>query len=80
VSNNFLKEKINDLLLLNSGGIEEYQDKFYFVKNLKSFFPELAEDNIYKAIESANKSLTHQRKKKDYINLLINKLLNFDVD
>jgi hypothetical protein len=73
----FLKEKINDLLLYDSVALEEYQDKFYFVKNLKNIFPEIPETNIYKAIEFTNENLHPPRKKKEYINLLINKLLNF---
>jgi hypothetical protein len=73
----FLKEKINELLLFDSVALEEYQNKFYFVKNLKILFPEIPETTIYKAIDYTNENLQPPRKKKEYINLLINKLLNF---
>jgi len=75
----FLREKIQELIFYNSVGIEEYQDKFYFVKNLKTLFPELKEDNIYKAIEAANRGFNPPRRRKKYINLLINKLVNFNI-
>ena len=72
-----LKEKVRDLILYDYVNFEEYQNKFYLVKNLKILFPDLPEDYIYRAIESTNSSVSPQRKKEKYINLLINKLLNF---
>ena len=75
---NILKEKVRDLILFDYADFEEYQNKFYLAKNLKMLFPDLPEDYIYRAIESTNKSINPQRKKEKYINLLINKLLNFN--
>ncbi len=72
-----LKEKVRDLILYDYVNFEEYQNKFYLVKNLKILFPDLPEDYIYRAIESTNSSVSPPRKKEKYINLLINKLLNF---
>jgi hypothetical protein len=75
---NVIKEKVRDLILYDSVDLEEYQNKFYLAKNLKTLFPDLPEDFIYKAIESTNRSINPPRKKDKYINLLINKLLNFN--
>ena len=74
---NNLREQMNELLQ-DSVNVQEYQDKFYFVKNLKILLPEMPEDKIYKAIEITNLSLKPPRKKKEYVDLLIKKLLNFD--
>ena len=72
-----LKVQIKELLQ-DSVKVQEYQDKFYFVKNLKELMPEISEDKIYKAIEITNLSLKPPRKKKEYVDLLIQKLLNFN--
>ena len=72
-----LKEQIKELLQ-DSVNMQEYQDKFYFVKNLKTLFPEMPEDSIYKAIEITNLSLKPPRKKNQYADIFIKKLLNFD--
>ena len=74
---NNLREQMNELLQ-DSVNVQEYQDKFYFVKNLKILLPEMPEDKIYKAIEITNLSLKPPRKKKEYVDLLIQKLLNFN--
>jgi hypothetical protein len=74
---NDLREQVNELLL-DSVNVQEYQDKFYFVKNLKILLPEMPEDKIYKAIEITNLSLKPPIKKKEYVDLLIKKLLNFN--
>ncbi|MEJ2615872.1 MAG: hypothetical protein P8Z35_13015 [Ignavibacteriaceae bacterium] len=74
---NNLREQVKELLQ-DSVNVQEYQDKFYFVKNLKILLPEIPEDKIYKAIEITNLSLKPPRKKKDYVDLLIKKLLNFN--
>ena len=74
---NTLREQVKELLQ-DSVNVQEYQDKFYFVKNLKVLLPEMPEDKIYKAVEITNLSLKPPRKKKEYVDLLIKKLLNFD--
>jgi hypothetical protein len=71
-----LRKQVKNLLQY-SVNVQEYQDKFYFVKNLKVLLPEISEDNIYKAIEITNRSLKPPRKRKQYVDLLIKKLLNF---
>ena len=74
---NTLREQVKELLQ-DSVNVQEYQDKFYFVKNLKVLLPEMPEDKIYKAVEITNLSLKPPRKKKEYVDLLIQKLLNFN--
>ncbi len=74
---NNLREQVKELLQ-DSVNVQEYQDKFYFVKNLKTLLPEISEDKIYKAVEITNLSLKPPRKKKEYVDLLIQKLLNFN--
>jgi len=77
MNTNNLREQVKNLLQ-DSVNVQEYQDKFYFVKNLKTLLPEMPEDKIYKAIEITNLSLKPPRKKKEYVDLLIKKLLNFN--
>jgi len=77
VNTNDLREQVKGLLQ-DSVNVQEYQDKFYFVKNLKLLLPEMPEDKIYKAIEVTNLSIKPPRKKKEYVDLLIKKLLNFN--
>ena len=72
-----LREQVKKLLE-DSVNVQEYQDKFYFVKNLKTILPEISEDKIYKAIEITNLRLKPPRKKKEYVDLLVQKLLNFN--
>ena len=74
---NDLREQVKELLQ-DSVNVQEYQDKFYFVKNLKILLPEMPEEKIYKAIEITNLSLKPPIKKKEYVDLLIKKLLNFN--
>ncbi len=59
---------------------EEYQDKYYFAKNLKSLFPDLSEKNIYESINSANKNTQNPRKKNKYAEILSGILENFRHD
>ncbi len=77
MNTNDLREQVKGLLQ-DSVNVQEYQDKFYFVKNLKLLLPEMPEDKIYKAIEVTNLSIKPPRKKKEYVDLLIKKLLNFN--
>lgn len=73
-----LKEQIKEILINHPVNAHEYQDKFYLVKELKTIFPKVNEDNIYKAIEYTNYSIRPPRNKKKYVDLLTNKLVNFD--
>ena len=49
---------------------EEYQDKYYFAKSLKSLYPDLSEDNIYESINSANEIIKKPRRKDKYVDIL----------
>ncbi len=50
--------------------IEEYQDKYYFAREVQTYFPGVNEDLIYKAIDFTNRSLKPPRKKEDFIKVL----------
>ena len=56
--------------------VEEYQDKYYFKKQIQELFPELSDDIIYNAINFANNVVKAPRKKIKYINVLSSKILN----
>lgn len=75
---NNLKAQIKEILIYDSVNTKEYQDKFYFVKKLRLLLPDVPEDKIYKAVEHTNLSLQSTINKKKYVDLLTNKLLNFN--
>jgi hypothetical protein len=50
--------------------VEEYQDKYYFSKKLKSIFPELTNEQIINAINFANKKVKLSGSRKKYVNAL----------
>jgi hypothetical protein len=56
--------------------VEEYQDKYYFKKQIQEVFPELPDEIIYNAINFANKVVKAPRKKIKYINALCTKMLS----
>jgi len=56
--------------------VEEYQDKYYFKKQIQELFPELSDEIIYKAINFANKVVKTPRKKNEYINALSSKMFS----
>ena len=56
--------------------VEEYQDKYYFKKQIQELFPELSDEIIYNAINFANKVVKAPGKKIEYINALCSKMLS----
>jgi hypothetical protein len=68
---NSAKRKLNKIIYNISLPIEEYQDKYYFLRNLKNNFPEIPDSKIINAIEYANKEIKSIRKKKNFINDLL---------
>jgi hypothetical protein len=64
------RKKLCEEISLQIFPIEEYQDKYYFLKKIKSIFPELSQEKIADAIEFANKKAKFPGKKKKYINAL----------
>ena len=56
--------------------VEEYQDKYYFKKQIQELFPELSDEIIYNAINFANKVIKAPRKKIEYINALSVKMFS----
>jgi hypothetical protein len=64
------RKKLSEVINFESFPVEEYQDKYYFLKRIKSIFPELSEKKILGAIEFANLKVNFPGKKKKYINAL----------
>ena len=64
------RKKLNDITNFENFPVEEYQDKYYFLKRIKSIFPELTDAKILGAIEFANSRAKFPWKKKKYINAL----------
>ena len=56
--------------------VEEYQDKYYFKKQIQELFPELSDEIIYNAINFANKVVKAPREKIEYINALSSKMFS----
>lgn len=52
----------------------EYYEKYFIQKRIKNILPELKEDDIYSAIEFANKQTAEPRKRRKFIQALIEKL------
>ena len=73
-----LKAQIKEILIYDSVNTKEYQDIYYFVKKLRLLLPDIPEDRIYKAINFTNRSFQSPVNKNKYVDLLINKLLNFN--
>ena len=66
----FARKKLNEVTENERVPVEEYQDKYYFLKKIKNLFPELSDEKIAGAIEFANEKVKFQQKKKKYINAL----------
>ena len=64
------KKIIYDIVTLEFLPIEEYQDKYYFTKKIKGFFPDLPDNKIISAIEYANGQSGLFLRKKKYVNAL----------
>lgn len=64
------KKIIYDIITWEFLPIEEYQDKYYFIKKIKVFFPDLTDDKIISAIEYANRQSGLFLRKKKYVNAL----------
>ncbi len=54
---------------------EEYHNKYFLKKKIKELLPDKTDDFIYQAIEYANKRIKFSNKKKDYINSLLEKII-----
>ncbi len=48
-----MKTNLQQIISGFRGFSNEYQDKYYLQKNIKSFFPEIADKTIYKIIEKS---------------------------
>jgi hypothetical protein len=64
------KKKLVEVTTFELVPIEEYQDIYYYLKKIKSIFPELSDEKIAGAIDFANKEVKISGKKKYYIDAL----------
>ncbi|OGU29502.1 MAG: hypothetical protein A2057_14045 [Ignavibacteria bacterium GWA2_35_9] len=64
------KRIIYDIVTWEFLPIEEYQDKYYFLKKIKGIFPDLSDEKIISAIEYANRQTKSSVRKKKYVNAL----------
>jgi hypothetical protein len=71
-----LRKKLEYYIPGNFVNFDEYQDKFYLMKQIKEFLPGMTDDNIYRAIDYANNTVLPPRRKSDYINILLGKLIS----
>jgi hypothetical protein len=56
--------------------VEEYQNKYYFLKKIKNIFPDISEEKIADAISYANKEVRISGKKKKFVNALSIKIFS----
>ncbi len=56
--------------------IEEYQDKYYFKKKVKEYFPQFTDEIIFSAIESYNKNNSSYLRRQRSLQVLSEKLYN----
>ena len=70
MSISYIEKKLNEAIDFELVPVEEYQDKYYFLKKIKNIFPELSNEKIAGAIEFANKKAKFPGKKKKYVNAL----------
>lgn len=71
-----LRKKLEYYIPENFVNFDEYQDKFYLMKRIKEFLPGMTDNNIYNAIDYANITVHPPRRKSDYINVLLGKLIS----
>lgn len=53
---------------------EEYQDKYYLIKDIKEQLPQLKEESINEAINYANVVVAPPRKIRKFINAFVDKI------
>ena len=62
-----LESALHGYLIEDFVNIREYQDKYFFIKKIREFFPSINEDILYKALENTNNSYRVPIKKKLFI-------------
>ena len=76
MENFILRRKLEYYIPDKFVNFEEYQDKFYLMKRIKEFLPEISDITIYSAIDFANSTVIPPRRKSDYISVLMRKLIS----
>lgn len=74
MSISYIEKKLNEAIDFELVPVEEYQDKYYFLKKIKNIFPELTNKQIVNAINYANVKVKFFRRKKKYIKALSYKI------
>ena len=72
------KKALAKLITEKHVNIDEYQDKFYFKKQIQEMFPDLREDIIINAINYANSVVKFPRRKSEFIDALCKKMLELN--
>jgi len=56
--------------------LEEYQDKYYFMKQVQELFPDLSDEKIYEAIDFTRNMLSTPIRRADFVRLFSIQILN----
>lgn len=70
------KQMLEDVILEDYIKSDEYQYKFYLKRKINDLLPDLSEETIYKAIESANEKVKPPRKKGEFLDIILAILYN----
>jgi 4-diphosphocytidyl-2C-methyl-D-erythritol kinase len=62
-----LMSMLDNLLLQDQINIKEYQDKYFFIKEIEEHFPSFGEEVLYKALENTNNYYHKPVKKRLFI-------------
>jgi len=76
MENFILRRKLEYYIPDKFVNFDEYQDKFYLMKRIKELVPGISDIVIYRAIDFANNTVIPPRRKSDYINILLRKLIS----
>jgi hypothetical protein len=71
-----LSAVLESFLLQDFISIQEYQDKYFFVKKVEESFPNINEEVIYKALEHTNNFFGRPIKKKLFIDKFTSEINN----
>ena len=74
-----LKKKLKEAILRDYILSEEFQDKYFLKKSIKSVLTDQPESLIYKTIEYCNKQLDPPRKRNKFIKTFVRGYFNFQL-
>ena len=70
---------LENYILRDTIQINEYQDKYYFVKKISGFFPDIKEDILYRALERLNDSFPGPVKRKIFIDRFVSEIIKLNL-